>query len=153
MSAEDSHSKPKLKIPELLPGPCIGQLVFTIQGIMVDVDDQGSKSDAMGVQRNWWTDEDRAAFESKTATLVAQYSAYEPIEGQFVNGANSLGENIGDVGGLAMAYHAYQLSLNDPLPLKSAVSHKLVSSTFETLKSDFQKWSFSIKEAIDQINL
>ena len=75
-------------------------------------DDQGSKSDAMGVQRNWWTDEDRAAFEAKAANLAAQYSAYEPIEGNFVNGKNSLGENIGDVGGLAMAYHAYQLSLD-----------------------------------------
>ncbi|MGK0373347.1 MAG: putative metalloendopeptidase, partial [Glaciecola sp.] len=75
-------------------------------------DDQGSKSDAMGVQRNWWTDEDRAAFEGKTEKLIAQYSAYEALEGQFVNGANSLGENIGDVGGLAMAYHAYKLSLD-----------------------------------------
>ncbi|MBT0584887.1 M13 family metallopeptidase [Alteromonas oceanisediminis] len=75
-------------------------------------DDQGSKSDAEGIQRNWWTDEDRAAFEQKTQQLIAQYSAYEPIEGNFVNGQNSLGENIGDVGGLAMAYHAYQLSLD-----------------------------------------
>jgi len=75
-------------------------------------DDQGSKSDAMGVQRNWWTDEDRAAFEAKTKKLIAQYSAYEALEGQFVNGANSLGENIGDVGGLSMAYHAYKLSLD-----------------------------------------
>jgi putative endopeptidase len=75
-------------------------------------DDQGSKSDANGIQRNWWTDEDRAAFEKKTAMLVEQYSQYEPIEGNFVNGKNSLGENIGDVGGLAMAYHAYKLSLN-----------------------------------------
>lgn len=75
-------------------------------------DDQGSKSDANGIQQNWWTDEDRAAFEIKADALVAQYSAYEPIEGNFVNGRNSLGENIGDVGGIAMAYHAYQLSLN-----------------------------------------
>lgn len=75
-------------------------------------DDQGSKSDANGIQRNWWTDEDRAAFEAKTKMLVEQYAAYEPIEGNFVNGENSLGENIGDVGGLAMAYHAYKLSLN-----------------------------------------
>lgn len=75
-------------------------------------DDQGSKSDANGIQRNWWTDADRAAFEEKTQMLAAQYSAYEPIEGNFVNGQNSLGENIGDVGGLAMAYHAYKLSLN-----------------------------------------
>lgn len=75
-------------------------------------DDQGSKSDANGIQRNWWTDEDRAAFETKADMLAAQYSAYEPIPDNFVNGRNSLGENIGDVGGLAMAYHAYKLSLN-----------------------------------------
>ena len=75
-------------------------------------DDQGSKSDANGIQRNWWTDEDRAAFDSKADMLAEQYSKYEPIPENFVNGRNSLGENIGDVGGLAMAYHAYQLSLN-----------------------------------------
>ncbi|WP_026375842.1 M13 family metallopeptidase [Aestuariibacter salexigens] len=75
-------------------------------------DDQGSKSDAEGIQRNWWTDDDRAAFEEKADMLAEQYSQYEPIEGNFVNGRNSLGENIGDVGGLAMAYHAYKLSLN-----------------------------------------
>ncbi|WP_144394765.1 M13 family metallopeptidase [Pleionea sediminis] len=75
-------------------------------------DDQGSKSDAKGIQRNWWTDEDRAAFEKKADMLAEQYSQYEPIEGNFVNGRNSLGENIGDVGGLSMAYHAYKLSLN-----------------------------------------
>ncbi|MBB1398361.1 MAG: M13 family metallopeptidase [Pseudoalteromonas rhizosphaerae] len=75
-------------------------------------DDQGSKSDANGVQRNWWTDADRAAFDAKADQLAAQYSQYEPIPGNFVNGRNSLGENIGDVGGLAMAYHAYKLSLN-----------------------------------------
>ncbi|WP_392343800.1 M13 family metallopeptidase [Pseudoalteromonas prydzensis] len=75
-------------------------------------DDQGSKSDANGVQRNWWTDSDRAAFDAKADQLAEQYSKYEPIEGNFVNGRNSLGENIGDVGGLSMAYHAYKLSLN-----------------------------------------
>lgn len=75
-------------------------------------DDQGSKSDENGVQRNWWTDADRAAFDKKAEQLAAQYSKCEPIEGNFVNGRNSLGENIGDVGGLSMAYHAYKLSLN-----------------------------------------
>ncbi|MEW6992134.1 M13 family metallopeptidase [Colwelliaceae bacterium 6441] len=75
-------------------------------------DDQGSKSDAKGVQRNWWTDQDRTAFDAKADELAAQYSKYEPIPDNFVNGRNSLGENIGDVGGLAMAYHAYKLSLN-----------------------------------------
>lgn len=75
-------------------------------------DDQGSKSDANGIQQNWWTDEDRSAFDAKTKMLIDQYASYEALPGQFVNGANSVGENIGDVGGLAMAYHAYQLSLN-----------------------------------------
>ncbi|WP_286235082.1 M13 family metallopeptidase [Thalassotalea sediminis] len=75
-------------------------------------DDQGSKSDAKGIQRNWWTDEDRAAFDAKADALAEQYSKYEPIPDNFVNGRNSLGENIGDVGGIAMAYHAYKLSLN-----------------------------------------
>ena len=74
-------------------------------------DDQGSKSDENGIQRNWWTDADRKAFDAKTDKLVAQYDAYEPIKGNFVNGRNSLGENIGDVGGIAMAYHAYKISL------------------------------------------
>jgi putative endopeptidase len=75
-------------------------------------DDQGSKSDANGIQRNWWTDKDRDAFDAKADQLVAQYNKYEPITDNFVNGRNSLGENIGDVGGLAMAYHAYKLSLH-----------------------------------------
>ncbi|QYJ86954.1 M13 family metallopeptidase [Shewanella mesophila] len=75
-------------------------------------DDQGSKSDANGIQRNWWTDADRAAFDAKADRLAEQYSKYEPIPDNFVNGRNSLGENIGDVGGLSMAYHAYKLSLN-----------------------------------------
>ncbi len=75
-------------------------------------DDQGSKSDAGGVQRNWWTDEDRANFEARANMLVEQYNGYEAVEGNFVDGSFTLGENIGDVGGLAMAYHAYKLSLD-----------------------------------------
>lgn len=73
-------------------------------------DDQGSKSDAYGVQRNWWTDEDRANFEARTTRLGAQYDTYEPIEGQFVNGSLTMGENIGDLGGLSVAYEAYQIA-------------------------------------------
>ncbi len=75
-------------------------------------DDQGSKSDGDGVQRNWWTDEDRARFEARAAELVGQYSAYEPVPGVFVDGEFTLGENIGDLGGINIAYHAYRLSLN-----------------------------------------
>ncbi|WP_374763209.1 M13 family metallopeptidase [Yunchengibacter salinarum] len=76
-------------------------------------DDQGSKSDAKGVQRNWWTEADRERFEKRTQALVDQYDSYEPIEGETVNGRFTLGENIGDLGGLSMAYHAYKLSLGD----------------------------------------
>lgn len=75
-------------------------------------DDQGSKSDSKGVQRNWWTDADRAAFEELTKKLGAQYDQYEAVPGGFVDGNFTMGENIGDLGGLAMAYHAYKLSLN-----------------------------------------
>ncbi len=75
-------------------------------------DDQGSKSDAKGIQRNWWTEEDLKAFNEKVDKLDEQYSKYEPIEGNTVNGRLTLGENIGDVGGLSMAYEAYKISLD-----------------------------------------
>ncbi|MEU8227788.1 M13-type metalloendopeptidase [Kribbella sp. NPDC048915] len=76
-------------------------------------DDQGSRYDGAGNLNDWWTDEDRAAFEQRTDKLVAQYDALEPAEtpGQKVNGKLTLGENIGDLGGLSIAYVAYQLSL------------------------------------------
>ncbi|PHR92643.1 MAG: peptidase M13 [Robiginitomaculum sp.] len=75
-------------------------------------DDQGSKSDGNGEQRNWWTDEDLAAFKEKTNALVAQYNEFEPLEGLHVNGELTLGENIGDMTGITMAYAAYKKSLN-----------------------------------------
>ena len=74
-------------------------------------DDQGSKSDAHGVQRNWWTDRDRSNFEQRTGALVAQYAKYEPIPGSWVDGNFTLGENIGDLGGLSLAYRAYRNAL------------------------------------------
>ena len=81
-------------------------------------DDQGSKSDAAGIQRNWWTDEDRARFDARTKALGAQYDGYCPIEKQCVNGQLTMGENIGDLGGLSMAYTAYKLSLGGkPAPV------------------------------------
>ncbi|MBA4165162.1 MAG: zinc metalloprotease [Erythrobacter sp.] len=75
-------------------------------------DDQGSKSDAAGMLRNWWTDADRKAFEARANALVEQYNAFCPLdEGKAcVNGRLTLGENIGDVGGLSMAYRAYKLA-------------------------------------------
>ncbi len=77
-------------------------------------DDQGSRSDGDGNLRNWWTAEDRANFEALTSALVSQYNQFCPLdEGETcVNGALGLGENIGDLGGLSMAYRAYQLHLD-----------------------------------------
>lgn len=76
-------------------------------------DDQGSRSDAAGRLRNWWTDEARAQFEARTSRLVAQYAAFEPIEGLNVNGELTLGENIGDIGGLALAHAAWRRYVDD----------------------------------------
>ena len=77
-------------------------------------DDQGSRSDGDGVLRNWWTDEDRVNFESLTNALVGQYNTFCPLDDgeTCVNGQLGLGENIGDLGGLSMAYRAYQMSLD-----------------------------------------
>jgi putative endopeptidase len=81
-------------------------------------DDQGSKYDARGVQKNWWTADDRQHFEERTAALVEQYNQYEPLPGTRLNGQLTLGENIGDLGGLAVAYDAYHASLNGkPAPV------------------------------------
>ncbi len=74
-------------------------------------DDQGRKSDGDGNLRDWWTEEDAEAFEMRANMLVEQYDAYEPLEGLNLNGRMTLGENIGDLSGLAVAYKAYRLSL------------------------------------------
>lgn len=77
-------------------------------------DDQGSRYDGDGRLQDWWTDADRAAFEERTKALIAQYDALVP-EGldaeHHVNGALTIGENIGDLGGLGIALKAYELSL------------------------------------------
>jgi putative endopeptidase len=74
-------------------------------------DDQGSRYDGTGALVDWWTDEDRAAFEERTAKLIAQYDALEPRQtpGNHVNGAFTVGENIGDLGGLEIAHQAYRI--------------------------------------------
>ncbi len=75
-------------------------------------DDSGSTFDGDGVLRNWWTDQDKAEFEKRTAKLVEQYSAFKPFDDLNVNGEFTLGENIGDLGGLSIALLAYELSLD-----------------------------------------
>jgi len=88
-------------------------------------DDQGSKYDGDGALNNWWTDADRAAFEERTKALIAQYDALVPEEAPDVNvnGALTIGENIGDLGGLAIAFKAYQISLGGkPSPVIDGMS-------------------------------
>jgi putative endopeptidase len=74
-------------------------------------DDQGSQYDGDGNLKNWWGKQDNKAFKALTSKLVAQYNAYEPIPGKHVNGQLTLGENIADLSGLAVAHKAYLLSL------------------------------------------
>jgi len=79
-------------------------------------DDKGSKFDGDGNLNNWWTDADRKAFEERTRLLVGQFNAFEPVEGMHINGELTLGENIGDLSGVAMAYRAYIRSLDGAEP-------------------------------------
>jgi putative endopeptidase len=82
-------------------------------------DDQGSTCDGDGALRNWWTDKDREAFEERTKALIAQYNVLEPAQapGHRINGELTIGENIGDLGGLSIAFKAYQIAHeNSPEP-------------------------------------
>ena len=82
-------------------------------------DDQGSTCDGDGALRNWWTDKDREAFEERTKALIAQFNVLEPAQapGHRINGELTIGENIGDLGGLSIAFKAYQIAHeNNPEP-------------------------------------
>jgi len=81
-------------------------------------DDQGRKADGDGVLRDWWTAGDADKFKVQADRLGAQYSAYEPVPGAHVQGGLTMGENIGDMGGLSLAYDAYRISLDGkPAPV------------------------------------
>jgi putative endopeptidase len=79
-------------------------------------DDKGSTFDGDGTMQNWWTEEDRAEFERRTGALVDQYNAYAPFEDLTVNGEFTLGENIGDLGGISIGLLAYKMSLDGKEP-------------------------------------
>ncbi|MDQ2697391.1 MAG: peptidase M13 [Actinomycetota bacterium] len=81
-------------------------------------DDQGSKYDGDGRLIDWWTADDKAAFEARTKALIGQYDGLAPrqVPDQHVNGALTIGENIGDLGGLAIAWKAYLISLDGQEP-------------------------------------
>ncbi|MHC8949400.1 M13 family metallopeptidase [Sphingobacterium hungaricum] len=76
-------------------------------------DDSGSQYDGNGNLNNWWTEDDKAKFKLAGDALVAQFEAYEPVPGVFVNGRFTLGENIGDLGGSSVAFDALQMYLKD----------------------------------------
>ncbi len=75
-------------------------------------DDAGRRFDGDGVLRDWWTEEDTEKFETRKNALAAQYDGYDVIDGLTINGQFTSGENIGDLGGLSIAYKAYKMSLN-----------------------------------------
>ncbi|HEX6219653.1 MAG TPA: M13 family metallopeptidase, partial [Acidimicrobiia bacterium] len=79
-------------------------------------DDNGSRFDEVGRRRNWWTEEDRAEFEKRARVLVEQFSGYEVLDGLNVNGKLTLGENIADLGGLAIAYDAFTSTVDGSAP-------------------------------------
>jgi putative endopeptidase len=86
-------------------------------------DDQGAKSDAHGVLRTWWDAADTQAFKLRTDALAAQYDQFTVLPGLKVNGRLTLGENIGDLGGLTVAYDAYHRSLQGrPAPLRDGLT-------------------------------
>jgi putative endopeptidase len=79
-------------------------------------DDQGAKYDEKGRLSDWWTESDVAAFKKASEALIKQYDAYEVLPGEFVKGEFTLGENIGDLAGLTIAYEAYRASLRGKEP-------------------------------------
>ncbi len=88
-------------------------------------DDQGAQFDGHGNLNDWWTAEDKAAFELKSKALIDQYDGYEPrdLPGEHVNGALTVGENIGDLGGLTIAHRAYLISLEgQELPVRDGLT-------------------------------
>ena len=74
-------------------------------------DDAGSQYDADGNLKNWWPPEDRKAYDARTALIVKQFDSYKPLPDQSINGKLTLGENIGDLGGVKIAYAALQKAL------------------------------------------
>ncbi|HVT37183.1 MAG TPA: M13 family metallopeptidase [Nevskiaceae bacterium] len=86
-------------------------------------DDQGSLYDGDGNLQDWWTPEDRRKFQEQTRALIAQYDQYEVVKGFHVKGALTIGENIADLGGITIAYKAYQISLGGkPAPVIDGLS-------------------------------
>ncbi|GGV22641.1 putative zinc metalloprotease [Streptomyces longisporoflavus] len=88
-------------------------------------DDQGAQYDGAGNLNDWWTAADKSAFEAKSKALVKQYDAFSPrnLPGEFVNGSLTVGENIGDLGGLTIGHTAYRIALDGaPMPVSDGLT-------------------------------
>jgi endothelin-converting enzyme/putative endopeptidase len=118
--------------PDALPAENYGGIGAVIgHEIGHGFDDQGAQYDPLGNLRDWWTPDDKAAFEEKSKKLVAQYGAFEPraLPGEKVNGQLTVGENIGDLGGLTIGHKAYVISTDG-------------SATVEDRRTLFMNWAF-----------
>jgi putative endopeptidase len=112
-------------------------------------DDQGSRSDAEGNLKNWWTSQDRARFTAKTDKIVKEYDACVAVDGLHVNGRLTLGENIADLGGVTIAYAAYQKSLEGrPAPVIDGFS-----GAQRFFIGFAQVWRGSIRDADQRLRL
>ncbi len=108
-------------------------------------DDQGAQYDGTGNLNDWWTADDKAAFEVKSKALIAQYDAFEPrdLPGEHVNGALTVGENIGDLGGLTIAHRAFSIALEDTPADPDAVTAELPGEAPVTGEQRlFMNWSY-----------
>ncbi len=106
-------------------------------------DDRGSQFDADGNLRNWWTDADHQQFAARTGVLADQYSHFSPVPNYPINGKLTLGENIADNAGLAIAYKAYRLSLNG----KDAPVIDGLTGDQRFFLGFAQSWSVKVREA------
>ena len=106
-------------------------------------DDAGRQYDAQGNLRDWWTAEDEKAFTERAALLVKQFDAFEPIPGMHINGTLTLGENLADLGGLSIAYEAFEQSRQGK---PAAVSHDGFTPEQRFFLSYAETWRFKIRE-------
>lgn len=125
-------------------------------------DDQGSTYDGRGQLRDWWTDQDRSEFKARTQALIAQYDAYTPTEladeEVHVNGAFTIGENIGDLGGLSIAYLAWTRGAEGKAALaalaqESSVADRAATSAREKPLNDPDNDETTAQSIVAQIDL
>ena len=113
-------------------------------------DDQGSQFDEVGNLRNWWQESDRAAYTSRTDLVVQQYDGYEPIPGVHINGKLCLGENIADLGGLKIAFAAFERYLareGEPAPIDGFTARQRFFMGYA------QAWRSKFREEAQRVRL